>query len=247
MIFDFIFFAFFAVAFIGGLIAVPVGGSFLFVVPSFLLLGLNGLQTLLLSRIFAFSAVTTGSAYFLRNHRDEFNWSAIGKFLSGNVVGYLLAAKIATSIDTEFLTKIVPFVLLVGGIFLVKDWKIQKIHHRKLFAKILPLLGFAAGIYAGLGGAPSAVVILILTLALDFGMHRAVVNTRLIEVVGNGTVIFGYLFFGAQFTGFEIPVIAGGILGGLLGAKLTFKTKPTWLKKVFLILVAISAIKTIFF
>jgi len=241
------FFIFFTIAFVGGLVAVPIGGSFLFVVPSFLLLGLDGLATLLLSRIFALAAVGSGSFYFLRNHRDEFDWHSIGRFLSGNVVGYFLAAKIATSIEVDFLTKIVPFVLLGGAVFLFKNWKIKKIHHQKLFRKMLPVLGFAVGIFAGLGGALSAFVILILTLALGFAMHRAIVNTRLIELVGNFTVVVGYLFFGAQLTGFEIPVILGGALGGFLGAKITFRTKPTWLKKAFLILVVFAAIKTLFF
>ncbi|MCF7845811.1 MAG: sulfite exporter TauE/SafE family protein [Candidatus Peribacteraceae bacterium] len=238
---------FFTIAFIGGLVAVPVGGSFLFVMPSFFLLGLNGIQTLLLSRIFALSAVATGSSYFLKNHREEFSWNAIIKFLSGNIIGFIIAARIATLIDVDLLTKIVPFVLLGGALLLIKDWKLKNLRHQKFFQKILPLLGFLMGLYAGLGGAPSAFVILILTLALGFGIHRAVVNTRLIEVVGNSVAAGSYLFFGAQFTGFEIPVILGGILGGLLGAKLTFKTKPTWLKKAFLILVVLAAIKTTFF
>jgi len=241
------FLIFFAIALIGGLIAVPVGGSFLFVVPSFLLFGLDGLATLLLSRIFAFAAVASGSSYFLAKHREEFEWRSITRFLSGNIVGFVIAAWIATSIEIDFLTKVVPFVLLGGAVFLLKNWKIEKLHHRKLFQKMLPVFGFILGLFAGLGGAPSSFVILILTLALGFTMHRAVVNTRLIEVVGNFAAVASYLFFGARLTGFEVPVIFGAVVGGFLGAKITFETKPTWLKKAFLILVSISVIKTFIF
>lgn len=239
--------AFFAIAFCGGLVAVPVGGSFLFVMPSFLFLGLNGLETLLLSRIFALAAVTSGSSYFLKNHRNEFDWRSIAKFLSGNILGYALAAKIATSLEIGFLTKIVPFILLAGALFLLKDWKIKKLKHQEFFRVMLPAIGFLFGLYGGLGGATSNLIILILTLALNFSLHRAIVNTRLTEVVGNGVAVASYLLFGAKLTGFEIPVILGAILGGLLGAKLTFKTKPTWLKKAFFILVVLAAVKTLFF
>ncbi len=239
--------AFFAIAFCGGLVAVPVGGSFLFVVPSFLFLGLNGFETLLLSRIFALTAAASGSSYFLKNHRTEFDWRTIAKFLAGNILGYALAAKIATSLDVGFLTKIIPFVLLGGAVFLLKDWKIEKLHHQKIFQKILPAIGFLFGLYGGLGGATSNMIILVLTLALNFSLHCAIVNTRLTEVIGNSVAVASYLLFGAKFTGFELPVILGAILGGLLGAHLTFKTKPTWLKKAFLILVLLAAIKTLFF
>lgn len=239
--------AFFAIAFCGGLVAVPVGGTFLFIMPSFLFLGLNGLETLLLSRIFALAAATSGSSYFLKNHRTEFDWHTIAKFLAGNILGYALAARIATSLDIGFLTKIIPFVLLGGALLLLKDWKIEKLHHQKIFQKILPLIGFMFGLYGGLGGATSNLIILVLTLALNFSLHRAIVNTRLTEVIGNGVAVASYLFFGATFTGFELPVIAGAVLGGLLGARLTFKTKPTWLKKAFLSLVVLAAIKTLFF
>ncbi|MCK5471745.1 sulfite exporter TauE/SafE family protein [Candidatus Gracilibacteria bacterium] len=247
MIFDLYSLAFFGIAFVGGLIAVPIGGSFLLIIPAFLLLGLNGLQVLLLSRIFAVAATGSGSAYFFANHREHFDWRVIFKFLSGNFIGYIFAAKIATSIDIETLTKIIPWILFIGAIILLRDWKIKKIHHQKFFAKLLPIFGFLLGFYAGLGGAPSALIIMLLTLALGWGMHRAIMNTRIIEFFGNGIAVAAYLYFGAKFTGFEFPVILGGLLGGLLGAKSTLKSKPVWLKKAFLVLVLISAVKITFF
>jgi uncharacterized membrane protein YfcA len=88
----------------------------------------------------------------------------------------------------------VPWILLGGAVFLFKNWKIKKNHQQKLFGKMLPLFGFLLGLFAGLGGAPSAFVILILALALDFKMHCAIVNTRLIELVGNAVVVASYLF-----------------------------------------------------
>jgi len=247
MIFDLETFAFFLTAFIGGLIAIPIGGSFLLVVPAFLFLGLNGLQTLLLSRIFAVAATGSGSAYFISNHHEHFSYREIFRFLAGNIPGYFLAAKLATSVDIDTLTKIIPWVLLIGAVFLIKDWKVEKIHHRKIFKQLIPLLGFLLGFYAGIGGAPSAFIILLLVLALGWKMHKSIINTRLIELVGNLIVVIAYLYFGAKFTGFELPVILGGLIGGFLGAKITLKSKPEWLKKAFLILVIASAIKTTFF
>ncbi len=246
MIFDLHALAFFLISFIGGIIAIPIGGSFLLIVPAFLLLGLNGLQTLLLSRIFATSAMVSASTYFLTKYK--FEWKQIFYFLSGNIVGYLAAAKIATSINIDTLTKIVPWVLLIGAIFLLKDWKIEKIHQQKFFAKLLPVFGFLTGFYGGMGGAGMGpTIVLLMTLAFSWGMHKAIINTRMIELFGNLIAVSAYLYFGAKFTGFEISVITGGMLGGLLGAKITLKSKPTWLKKAFLILVLISAIKTTFF
>ena len=247
MIFDLYSLAFFGIAFVGGIISVPIGGSFLLIIPAFLLLGLDGLQVLLLARISSFSATGSGSVYFFTNHREYFDWRVIFKFLSGNLLGYLHAAKVATSIDIETLTKIVPWILLVGAVILLRNWKIKKLHHQKLFAKLLPLFGFLFGFYAGLGGAPSTLVLLLLNLVLGWTMHRTIMNARMIEVVGNGIVVAAYLYFGAKFTGFELPVILGGLLGGFIGAKITLKSKPVWLKKAFLVLVLISAIKITFF
>lgn len=240
--------AFFTVSFIGGIIAIPIGGSFLLIIPVFLFLGLNGLQTLLLSRIFAASSMLSASSYFLTNNRNTFEWRKILYFFLGNACGYTLAAKLATSLNIETLTKIIPWVLLVGAVLLLKDWKIQKIQHQKLFARLLPIFGFLTGFYGGMGGAGMGpTTVLLLTLAFGWTMHKSIINTRLIELLGNFMVVMAYLYFGAQFTGFELPVIIGAILGGLVGAKITLKSKPTWLKKAFLILVIISAIKTTFF
>ncbi|MCF7836710.1 sulfite exporter TauE/SafE family protein [Candidatus Gracilibacteria bacterium] len=246
MIFDLNSLAFFLTSLIGGIIAVPIGGSFLLVIPIFLFLGLNGLQTLLLSRIFATSAMVSASSYFFTNHK--FEWKKIFYFLSGNIFGYILAAKLATSINIATLTKIIPWVLLLGAILLLKDWKIEKLHHQKIFAKLLPLLGFLTGFYGGMGGAGMGpTIVLLLALAFSWGIHKSIVNTRMIELFGNALVVAAYLYFGAKFTGFELPVILGGLLGGFIGAKITLKSKPVWLKKAFLVLVVISAIKTTFF
>jgi len=246
MIFDLNSLVFFGVAFIGGLIAIPIGGSFLLIIPAFLLLGLDGLQVLLLSRIVMLSTMMSASGYFFLHHK--FEWRQIFYFLSGNIFGYIIAAKLVTSIDIATLTKIIPWVLLMGAVLLLKDWKIEQLHRQKLFARLLPVLGFATGFYGGMGGAGTGpAIVLLLTLALGWQIHKSIVNARVIELFGNGIVVAAYLYFGAKFTGFELPVIFGGLLGGLLGAKITLKSKPVWLKKAFLILVLISAIKITFF
>jgi hypothetical protein len=190
--------------------------------------------------------MVSASGYFFLHHK--FEWKKIFYFLSGNVLGYILAAKLATSINITTLTKIIPWVLLLGAIFLLKDWKIEKLHHQKIFAKLLPLFGFLTGFYGGMGGAGMGpTIVLLLALAFSWGIHKSIINTRMIEFFGNALVVTAYLYFGAKLTGFELPVILGGLLGGFIGAKITLKSKPVWLKKAFLVLVIISVVKTTFF
>jgi len=246
MFFDLNSLVFFFIAFVGGLIAVPVGGSFLFVIPAFLLLGLDGLQTLLLGRIFMIAATGSSSAYFFT--QQKFSWKQVFYFLSGNVIGLIIAAKVATSIEIDTLTAVVPWVLLGGAVLLLKEFKITNPKLQKIFFRLIPLIGCLLGFYAGLGGGGNGkIIVLLFTLALGWNFHKSIINTRLVEFFGNTIVVAAYLYFGSELTGFEIPVILGAILGGFLGAKITLKSKPKWLQKAFFVLVIISIIKTTLF
>lgn len=236
-------FCFGLTAFFGGLIAVPVGGAFLLLVPVFLLLGLNGLETLLLSRLAVAGAMLSGSTYFFLQHRKELNCRLVGFFLAGNLVGYLLAAKFVTAIDIEVLTTILPWILLVGAIFLVQDFRLNFKVRAGLVKKVLPVAGLAIGFYAGIGGAPSALIIFLFSFLLPWSFPKVIVNTRCAELFGNLLVVGAYLAFGAALTGYEVSVFLAALMGGLLGAKLVFKSKPVWLKKAFLGLVLLTALK----
>jgi uncharacterized protein len=242
---DFETIAFALTAFVGGLIAIPVGGSFLFIIPVFLLLGLNGLETLILGRILMTATMGTSSLYFFTKHK--FDWKQILYFLSGNILGFYLSAKLIANIDINKLTVIVPMVLLIGAIALTKNFKLKNKKWQKIFYQFMPLIGLLLGFYAGLGGGGNGkIIVLLLTLVFGWTIHRAIINTRLIEFVGNIIAVGFYLLVAdAELTGFEIPVILAGAAGGLLGAKITLKSKPNWLKNAFLILVFISLIKTL--
>lgn len=237
---------FFAVAFIGGVIAVPVGGSFMFVIPAFLFFGLDGAATLLLARMFMIASMASSSGYFF--FKTKFDWRAVVPFVSGNFVGYYIATKFIVAIDIELLTKIVPWVLVFGGVILLKKYTITNPHYRKWVLLLLPLIGLLLGFYGGLGGGGNGQIIaLLFAFAFAWNMNRALVNTRLVELFGNIVAVLLYLIAGFALTGHEIPVLVGGALGGLVGAHITLKSKPSWLKYSFLALALAGAIKVTFF
>lgn len=226
--------------------AVPVGGSFMFVIPAFLFLGLDGAATLLLARIFMLAAMATSSGYFFL--RTRFDWREVLPFVAGNLVGYFAAAQLVATLDLALLTKIVPWVLVVGGVVLLKKYTLQKVHHRRLVARLLPVFGMALGFYAGFGGGGNGQIIaLIFALAFGWQMSRALVNTRLVELFGNAVAVAVYLGAGFMPTGHEFAVFCGGAVGGLLGARLTLHAKPAWLAYAFLALALASAVKISFF
>lgn len=237
---------FFLVAFIGGIIAVPVGGSFMFVIPAFIFLGLDGVATVMLARTFMVASMATSSGYFF--FKTKFDWRDVIPFALGNFAGYMLAAKFASSININVLTKIVPWVLVAGGIVLLKKYTITNPHYRKWIRRLLPFIGVCLGFYGGLGGGGNGQVIaLIFAFAFAWGMNRALVNTRLVELFSNIVAVASFLTVGFALTGRELPVVVGGAFGGLIGAHITLKTKPTWLKYGFLALALAGAIKVMFF
>ena len=239
-----IFFA--AVAFIGGLISVPLGGSFLFVIPAFLFLGLDGISTILLGRVMMIGSMAAASAEFLRTEKFEFQ--KITKFLAGNLAGFFVAAKFLSTLDADAVTKIVPWILFFGAIFLLKNFKVESEKWKNFYARTLPIFGFLMGFYGGLGGGGNGKIILLLfSIALSFEFKSALVQTRFVEFFGNIFAVGAYFFFGAKATGFEIPVLISAAIGGFLGAKIVLQTKPKFLKFAFLILVLISAVKVTFF
>jgi len=240
------FLIFFIVASIGGFISVPIGGSFLFVIPAFLFLGLDGLTAVLLGRILMIASMGSASGHFFLT--QKFEWKRILFFLSGNFIGYAFAAKLLNSLNADTVTKLVPWVLLIGSILLIKDVKITNQKYQKIILRLIPFFGLLLGFYAGLGGGGNGkIIVLLLTLALNWQIKKSIINTRLIELIGNIIAVTLYLYFGTKITGHEIPVILGGLIGGYLGAKVLIKSKPSWLKYAFLFLVLVSAIKVSFF
>ena len=238
--------AYFLIAFIGGVISVPIGGSFMFVIPAFLFLGLDGAATILLARIFMVGSMASSSSYFF--FLTKFDWREVLPFVWGNIGGYVLAAIFASSISVDTITVIVPWVLVIGGILLLKKYSLPDDRYRAVALRLLPVAGAVLGFYAGLGGGGNGqIIVLLFALAFAWEMNRALVNTRLVELVGNVVVVGAYIFAGFALTGHEIPVLAGGALGGLIGAHITLKSRPEWLKYAFLALAIAGAVKVTFF
>jgi uncharacterized protein len=236
----------FFIALFGGIISVPIGGSFMFVIPAFLLLGFDGASTLLLARMFMMTAMTSGNGYFF--FKTNFDTKKVLRFVLGNLGGYILAAQVAASLDIEILTKIVPWMLVVGGIVLLKDFSLENFKHQKILFQLLPVFGFVLGFYGGLGGGGNGpLIVLLFSFAFGWAMNRALVNTKLVELFGNTIAVISYLFTGFALTGYELPVLLGGAIGGVIGAHLTLKSKPSWLKYAFLAIALISAIWVTFF
>lgn len=218
----------------------------MFVIPAFLLIGFDGAATLLLARMFMISAMASGNGYFF--FKTNFDIKKVFRFVFGNLLGYILAAQVAASLDIELLTKIVPWLLVFGGIFLLKDFSFENFKYQKIFFRFLPFFGFILGFYGGLGGGGNGpLIVLLFSFAFGWSMNRALVNTKLVELFGNTVVVIAYLFAGFSFTGYEIPVLLGGAIGGVIGAHLTLKSKPTWLKYAFLLIALVSAIRVTFF
>jgi uncharacterized membrane protein YfcA len=117
---------------------------------------------------------------------------------------------------------------------------------KKNFFKKL-LIGFGTGILNGLFGAGGGSVLVPLMekfLQIDeYSAHATAIPVILIM-----SVVSSFLYLRKGFFNFGIWVFvsAGGLIGGLVGAKLLKKVPKKWLKIGFGTVICITAIKMIF-
>ena len=229
---------------IGGLLAAVTGASFIIVLPTFMILGLSGLQALLLGRVMCIACLGTTTLYLTK--RKAFDWRMIRLFLEGSILGVIIGAGFTARIPNDVFALALPVMLTIClPLIYVRTCRLHFQGHAHW---LQPAIGFLVGIWVALGGNGGITIPIILMWLLATSFKQSVFYTRAIEFIFSIFAVIGYFLFGAELSlALIISTVIGGLIGGFLGAHIVFHVKSFWLKAVVTVMGLIMLAKLTFF
>lgn len=209
-----------------------VGGGIVMVPAAVFLLG----ATFHVAKAASLLVITLVTALGIWEHRKEQHVNLLlGALLgAGGVGGSLFAVYMAEGLGEGALRFLFGLVLVAAGLRL---WfEVKALRHAGWAQWMLaPLIGFAAGLLAGLFGIGGGVLMVPAMVLLGVPMHTAV-GTSLVAVLTNsavGTAGHLQLGYGGSIAELGLPLAAGAAVGITAGARLASRTQARSLRRAF--------------
>jgi uncharacterized membrane protein YfcA len=239
----------FLVGFLAGLFGgLAGGGGGLIAIPVLIFFGLPPNIAIATNRLGSLGVGLSAIYQFFSAKKIVFKY--VIPLLIASVAGSIIGAKILIAIDQTTLSKTVGIlmILILPFVFFDKDAGIK----RKIKSKYCKALGFAGyfvvAIYDGFFGAGAgifAAYLLIMTLGLTYLEAHATDQIPWFFNTLISTAIFA--FYGIINYSYGIALLCGMFVGGYLGTHTAIAKGNKFVKLAFSMLVAVSAVKMIFF
>ena len=226
----------FLAAFVAGFIDSIAGGGGLITVPAMLIAGIPPLQTLgtnKLQSLFGSSSATI--AYARRGHvRVQDQWPM---FIMA-VLGGGLGAVLATVVPGDVLKAIMPFLLVVIGLYFGFKPRLSDVDSHARITPFLfgltavPLIGFYDGVFGP--GTGSFFMLAFVALA-GYGMLKATAHTKMLNFGSNVGAFLVFLLNGVILWKAGLLMGIGQFIGAQAGSRLAMRTGAKLIKPLLLI------------
>lgn len=230
-----------------GCINAVVGSGTLISFPTLVGLGFDKIPANIANTM----GLTPGSGSAVAAMRPELvgQRERLRKLAPFSILGALLGASLVLLLSPKVFQRVVPFLVLVGVVLVVVQPKLQA----RLRAKKAGLVAetghigehhgwglragvFATGIYGGYFGAGQGVILMgVLGSMVDDALPRLNATKNVLAGFANGTAALLFIMRGVFFGG-SVPWAAAGIVagssivGGQLGARVSRRIKPNFLR-----------------
>lgn len=234
-----------AAAFAGGAVNSVAGGGTFITFPLLILNGLTPLSANVMSTITLWPG-SVASAFAYRKEQRIDKKQSINLILA-SVVGSVIGTSILLLAPEKVFEALVPWLLLFATMLLAFGGriKIPGIAKSQNITRLGYALQFMIGIYGGYFGAGIGILMLAtLQLAGFSHMHQMNALKTILGSAINAVAVMIFIAAGKVVWSLAAFMVAGGIAGGYVGAKLALKIVP---QKVRRIVVAISFCMTAYF
>ena len=234
----------FIIAIIAGLIDTLAGGGGLISLPALILAGIPPLAALGTNKLQGSMGTATATYLMFRNRR--ISYQECKPLMQFAFIGAAMGAGAVQFINTDVLSFIIPFVLLLIVVyFLVSPWlkkeqnksRISSSNYQKI---VVPIIGFYDGMFGPGTGSFFALA------GVSFRDHDLITSTAIAKSLNFATNIASLIIFlSAGHVVWVVGVImmVGQSIGARFGAHFLFKIKPSYLRMVVVVMSTTMLIK----
>jgi len=235
----------FSITLLVRLISVNTGGGALILLPLLMFFGLSPSEAIATNRAGALSYLLS----IIRFHKSkQVKWRLGFSLLIPNLIGVILGTILVVHIDQSLFEKIIGIVMLVGLplLFLKDKIGLKEIKLTKKRFIIGLFLSFIAGFLGGLVALTGIWFNYVyLFLGLTFLQTAGTKKVASLITVPVSVVIF--IFTDLINWPMMLAMFLGSAIGAWVGAGLGLKVGNFWIKRLFVVVVIVSAIKILFF
>ncbi|AJC84269.1 TSUP family transporter [Campylobacter peloridis] len=235
----------FFVATFAGCVDAIVGGGGLITIPALLACGIPPHLALATNKLQS----TFGSLTAVLTYRKHMNIEKIALGVLFTAIGAAIGTYAVLLIDQNAVKIIVLICLVLVFLYTIFKPELGKVQcEAKMDAKKFQItFGLLLGFYDGfLGPGTGTFWIFACVIFLGFNMKNASINTKILNFTSNIVALIAFLYLYEVLWKVGILMGIGQILGAFIGSKLVLKTQGTFIKKLFLTMVALTIIKVIY-
>ena len=236
-------------ALVAGWVDAVVGGGGLIQLPA-LLIGLPAttepatiLGTNKLSSVWG--TATSSVTYALKIRPD---WRTIVPLVIGSGLGAAVGAQLAKLLPKDYFTPIVLLALVVVGLYTWRRPQLGLVSARKHDGHAhygrTAVIGLGVGAYDGfLGPGTGSFFVILLVGVLGYGFLEASAKAKIANLVTNLSAITVFAIHGSLLWQLGLLMGAANLVGGFLGARTAITRGNSFVRKVFLFVVAALVVK----
>lgn len=209
---------------LAGMVDAIAGGGGLIALPALLATGMPPTQALATNKLQGSFGTLSSSFYFIRNNLIKL--SELKFMIACTFVGAAAGTLVVQRISTQFLTSIIPLLLIGIALYFLLSPSISDEHRGARITSWLFSLtvGFGVGFYDGFfgPGAGSFFAIGFVGL-LGFGLTRATAHTKILNLTSNLASLSFFILSGHVAWSIGLTMGVGQLIGARFGARLVLK------------------------
>jgi uncharacterized protein len=236
-------------AFVAGWIDAVVGGGGLIQLPA-LLIGLpSGTPPAVIlgtNKISSFCGTATSSlTYALRIPLD---WRTVAPLVVASAIGSAVGASLARLLPRDAFTPIVLIALIGVGLYVWRRPQLGLVSIRKHPGPghygLAAVIGLVVGAYDGfLGPGTGSFFVILLVVVLGYGFLEGSATAKIANLITNLSAIVVFGLSGSVLWTLGLMMGAANLVGGYIGARTAISRGSSFVRKVFLVVLASLIIK----
>ena len=229
----------FFVGVVAGFLDTLVGGGGLLAVPALLLSGIPPIYVLGTNKFQG--SMGTGIATFLLFRKKKLDWSSVKSLMFASFIGSILGGVIIQFVDTQFLSFVIPIVLVFIAIYFIVSPKPKSIasnpkSNKKFELFAVPVVGFYDGMFGpGAGSFFAMTGVMIKKLEII----QATILAKPLNFASNIAGFIVFFSFGHIAFLIGLLMMMGQMIGAFFGTHYLLKANPLIIR-LLIVIISIS-------